>query len=84
MSIVDGQCPAPSYSVPTDSASIATVNYVDVGYQELDVAKYVKVFREDLMNTATDLWRKGEVRRIPSSRRDYADVHDSWPRPYTL
>ncbi|KAF7784333.1 hypothetical protein Agabi119p4_498 [Agaricus bisporus var. burnettii] len=42
-------------------ASIAIINYVDVGYQELELANYVKCFREDLMNTAMNLWRKGEL-----------------------
>ncbi|KXN90007.1 hypothetical protein AN958_05012 [Leucoagaricus sp. SymC.cos] len=43
------------------SASITTVNYVDVGYQELELAKYVKSFREDLMDSAWSLWRSGKV-----------------------
>lgn len=43
------------------------INYVDVGYQELELAKYVKSFREDLMNTAMNLWGKGEVRRFSLS-----------------
>ncbi|KAF5355856.1 hypothetical protein D9756_003780 [Leucocoprinus leucothites] len=43
------------------SASIATVNYVDVGYQELELAKYVKGFREDLMDYTWGLWRSGEL-----------------------
>jgi len=47
--------------MPTASAFIATVSYVDVGYHELEVAKYVNGFREDLMNSTWDLWRKGEV-----------------------
>ena len=48
-------------STPTASAFITTISYVDVGYQELEVAKYVNGFREDLMSSTWDLWRKGEV-----------------------
>jgi anaphase-promoting complex subunit 4 len=57
----------PSYLVVAGSACIAMINYVDVGYQELELAKYVKSFREDLMNTAMNLWGKGEVRRFSLS-----------------
>ncbi|KAJ3575641.1 hypothetical protein NP233_g977 [Leucocoprinus birnbaumii] len=46
---------------PGSSASIATVNYVDVGYQELELAKYVKGFREDLMDSIWSLCRSGEL-----------------------
>jgi anaphase-promoting complex subunit 4 len=50
-----------SYLTSTASASIATVNYVDVGYQELERTKYVKGFREDLMDTTSSLLRSGDV-----------------------
>jgi anaphase-promoting complex subunit 4 len=66
-----------SHSVTADSACIAMINYVDVGYQELELAKYVKSFREDLMNTAMNLWGKGEVRRISLSGGYWADGHGS-------
>lgn len=67
----------PSHSVPADLASIAIINYVDVGYQELELANYVKCFREDLMNTAMNLWRKGEVRRFSLSGGHGTDMHGS-------